>query len=171
MRLGHRYYDASVGRFLSRDPIQDGYNWYAYCNNDPVNGVDPEGLMAWVLAAGAIAFPEIAIPVIIVIGIGGIIIGIGHAIDYFNQPNLAKRDNDDSQVRNGPAAPRIRKNTRKEAEEEARRKGGVEPVGPEDHNDGHGPHYHPGDPNNPGNDKKRHPVFGHWHYYFPKSRM
>jgi RHS repeat-associated protein len=43
MRLGHRFYDASVGRFLSRDPIRDGYNWYAYVNNDPVNGVDPEG--------------------------------------------------------------------------------------------------------------------------------
>jgi len=46
MRLGHRYYDSSVGRFLSRDPIQDGYNWYTYCDNDPVNGVDPEGLQA-----------------------------------------------------------------------------------------------------------------------------
>ena len=44
MRLGHRYYDASVGRFLSRDPIQDGYNWYAYVGNDPVNAVDPKGL-------------------------------------------------------------------------------------------------------------------------------
>jgi uncharacterized protein RhaS with RHS repeats len=33
-----------VGRFLSRDPIQDGYNWYAYVGNDPVNGVDPKGL-------------------------------------------------------------------------------------------------------------------------------
>ena len=32
------------GRFISRDPIQDGYNWYAYCNNDPVNDDDPEGL-------------------------------------------------------------------------------------------------------------------------------
>ncbi len=45
MKLGHRYYDSSVGRFLSRDPIQAGYNWYAYCNNDPVNAVDPQGLM------------------------------------------------------------------------------------------------------------------------------
>ncbi len=44
MKLGHRYYGASTGRFLSRDPIQDGYNWYAYCDNDPVNAVDPEGL-------------------------------------------------------------------------------------------------------------------------------
>ncbi len=45
MRLGHRFYDASVGRFLSRDPIQDGDNWYAYCNNDPVNKIDPTGLI------------------------------------------------------------------------------------------------------------------------------
>ena len=44
MLLGHRYYDASIGRFISRDPIQEGDNWYAYCDNDPVNGVDPSGL-------------------------------------------------------------------------------------------------------------------------------
>ena len=44
MRLGYRFYDASVGRFLSRDPIRAGYNWYTYCDNDPVNAVDPEGL-------------------------------------------------------------------------------------------------------------------------------
>ena len=44
MLLGHRYYDPSTGRFLSRDPRQAGYNWYTYCNNDPVNGLDPEGL-------------------------------------------------------------------------------------------------------------------------------
>ncbi|MBC8135512.1 MAG: RHS repeat-associated core domain-containing protein [Fibrella sp.] len=43
-RLGHRYYNVSTGRFLSRDPIQDGRNWYIYCQNDPLNVVDPEGL-------------------------------------------------------------------------------------------------------------------------------
>ena len=46
-KLGYRYYDASTGRFLSRDPIQDGYNWYTYCANDPVNAVDPTGLSLW----------------------------------------------------------------------------------------------------------------------------
>jgi hypothetical protein len=42
--LGHRYYDSSTGRFLTRDPIKDGRNWYTYCDNDPVNGTDPSGL-------------------------------------------------------------------------------------------------------------------------------
>jgi RHS repeat-associated protein len=51
-RLGHRYYDASTGRFISRDPIRDGYNWYGYCENDPVNSVDPEGLNPGAIAIG-----------------------------------------------------------------------------------------------------------------------
>jgi RHS repeat-associated protein len=42
--LGNRYYDPSIGRFLSKDPAKDGGNWYAYCGNNPVTGVDPEGL-------------------------------------------------------------------------------------------------------------------------------
>jgi RHS repeat-associated protein len=42
--LGHRYYDASTGRFLTRDPIKDGRNWYSYCDNNPVTRVDPNGL-------------------------------------------------------------------------------------------------------------------------------
>jgi len=41
---GHRYYDASTGRFLTRDPIGDGSNWYAYCENDPLALADPSGL-------------------------------------------------------------------------------------------------------------------------------
>ncbi len=47
MLLGHRYYDASVGRFLSSDPAQAGSNWYAYCDNNPLVRVDPTGLDAW----------------------------------------------------------------------------------------------------------------------------
>jgi len=41
--LGHRYYDSSTGRFLTRDPIKDGRNWYVYCGNDPVGYVDVDG--------------------------------------------------------------------------------------------------------------------------------
>jgi RHS repeat-associated protein len=43
--LGHRYYDASLGRFLTRDPIGDGSNWYVYGGNDPVGNADPSGLV------------------------------------------------------------------------------------------------------------------------------
>jgi RHS repeat-associated protein len=49
--LGHRYYDPGTGRFLTRDPIQDGRNWYTYCGNNPLVSVDPEGLQAGALAA------------------------------------------------------------------------------------------------------------------------
>ncbi len=47
--LGHRYYDSSTGRFLTRDPAKDGRNWYGYCGNDPVNFLDAVGLRrTWV---------------------------------------------------------------------------------------------------------------------------
>ncbi len=45
--LGHRYYDASIGRFLSSDPAQAGSNWYAYCDNNPLVRLDPTGLFPW----------------------------------------------------------------------------------------------------------------------------
>lgn len=41
--LGHRYYDPTLGRFISKDPIGSGSNWYAYCNNNPLNAADPSG--------------------------------------------------------------------------------------------------------------------------------
>jgi RHS repeat-associated protein len=43
MLLGHRYYDASTGRFLSADPAQAGTNWYDYCDNNPLDRADPSG--------------------------------------------------------------------------------------------------------------------------------
>ena len=51
MLLGNRYYDSVVGRFISPDPAGDGDNWYAYCGNDPVGEVDPEGLFAYGMSA------------------------------------------------------------------------------------------------------------------------
>ena len=41
--LRARYYDAEQGRFTQEDPIRDGYNWYSYCDGNPVMFVDPTG--------------------------------------------------------------------------------------------------------------------------------
>jgi RHS repeat-associated protein len=43
-----RYYDAGIGRFISRDPIgvTGGLNLYAYVHDNPVNLSDPKGLIA-----------------------------------------------------------------------------------------------------------------------------
>jgi RHS repeat-associated protein len=41
-----RYYDSTVGRFISEDPIEfaGGMNFYAYAGNDPAGFTDPLGL-------------------------------------------------------------------------------------------------------------------------------
>ncbi len=41
--LRNRYYDPSNGRFITEDPVRDGYNWYVYCENNPANRIDPSG--------------------------------------------------------------------------------------------------------------------------------
>ena len=47
-RMGARFYDAGLRRFLSPDPlgIDGGFNLYAYADADPVNWIDPLGLCA-----------------------------------------------------------------------------------------------------------------------------
>jgi RHS repeat-associated protein len=44
----NRAYDPDLGRWLSRDPIEEvgGLNLYEYCGNDPINKMDLDGLCA-----------------------------------------------------------------------------------------------------------------------------
>ncbi len=46
----HRYYDPDTGRYLTADPIglAGGINPFVYTLNNPVNLIDPEGLMVLV---------------------------------------------------------------------------------------------------------------------------
>jgi RHS repeat-associated protein len=43
--LGHRNYDPSTGRFLTRDPAKTGRNWYVYGASSPLRWGDPSGLL------------------------------------------------------------------------------------------------------------------------------
>ena len=58
LQLGARFHWPEVGRFVQRDPIGDGMNWYAYVGNSPVSYVDPYGLCElFGLAEGELAAP------------------------------------------------------------------------------------------------------------------
>ena len=58
--LKTRYYDPEAGRFISQDGVEyldpdaiNGLNLYAYCENNPVMNVDPNGNKWWHWVVGA----------------------------------------------------------------------------------------------------------------------
>ena len=49
VRFGYRDYDPDIGRWTAKDPILfagGDTDLFGYCLNDPVNGVDPNGLFS-----------------------------------------------------------------------------------------------------------------------------
>ena len=44
--LGARYYDPNIGRFTQPDPSGQEKNPYLYAEGDPVNRIDPNGLLS-----------------------------------------------------------------------------------------------------------------------------
>jgi RHS repeat-associated protein len=57
---GYRYYEPNLQRWPNQDPIEEegGLNLYAYVGNNPVNFVDPSGLIDCAALAAAIAHQE-----------------------------------------------------------------------------------------------------------------
>ena len=78
--LKTRYYDPEVGRFISPDSIEyldpetiNGFNLYAYCNNNPVSNVDPNGNKWWHWLIGGIGVVLIAVAAgLAILGTGGV---------------------------------------------------------------------------------------------------
>jgi len=65
-----RYYDPLVGRFYSSDMVEDGFNYYAYSANNPINFYDPSGKVKdW----GALFTQSIGT----VLGVAGAVSGLG----------------------------------------------------------------------------------------------
>ena len=54
----HRYYDPEIGRYLTPDPIglDGGINLYSYAGNNPINAIDPNGLLSIYGSYGAAVF-------------------------------------------------------------------------------------------------------------------
>ncbi|MFJ8187876.1 RHS repeat-associated core domain-containing protein [Streptomyces sp. NPDC096105] len=46
-KMGHRYYDPSLGRFTQPDPSGQETNAYLYADGDFVSNADPSGLLDW----------------------------------------------------------------------------------------------------------------------------
>jgi RHS repeat-associated protein len=63
---GARHYDAVLGRFLTVDPLAEKYygaSPFAYCNNNPIRFIDPNGKDGWDIVVGyGIGFVTNVIP-------------------------------------------------------------------------------------------------------------
>ena len=87
--LQTRYYDPETGRFITIDDISylapdtiNGLNLYAYCNNNPVMNVDPEG-------NNSVSLSTIVdiLSALFEIGIGGTLALVGHIVKTAPRPN------------------------------------------------------------------------------------
>jgi len=75
---GARYYDPEIGRFITPDTIVQApfnpqtLNRYTYCNNNPLNYVDPTGHMWWFFAAALYIAAWVVVGAVANVAIAGV---------------------------------------------------------------------------------------------------
>jgi len=81
----YRSYDASVGRWISRDPIGEigGGNLYNFVSNNPIQLIDPSGLLTSVWVRYPAGLVPTGIPYVLALDAGHILMDVnGHRLDY-----------------------------------------------------------------------------------------
>jgi len=72
--LTSRYYEPSIGRFLTRDTFHGfeddaiGLNQYVYTKNNPVIFIDPDGHWIWIVVQAGLAVLRFATPLLTRVG-------------------------------------------------------------------------------------------------------
>ena len=89
--LKTRYYDPEVGRFMTIDGIEyldpetiNGLNLYAYCGNNPVMNIDPEGTWSWKkfwkILGAVVIVGAITVAVVFTAGAAAVALGAGATV-------------------------------------------------------------------------------------------
>jgi RHS repeat-associated protein len=113
LNMRARFYNPTICRFLNPDPItfSGGINFYAYCNGNPINNLDPFGLVNWgtvfwgglELVGDALAIGQIAVTEAVSFGAAtplvgvetvGISASIAHAVATIGIGAMEENNND-----------------------------------------------------------------------------